>query len=66
MNYNVFLVNMKGEYSGHSCSSCDIWIQDTGDWYCEDCGEPTCERCGYVDHVEDVFLCPECFLKEGK
>ena len=50
---------------GTDCSSCGIWIADTGDWFCEECGEPTCERCGRFDHVEEVFLCPECFSKEG-
>lgn len=51
--------------AGTDCFSCGIWIADTGDWFCEECGEPTCERCGRFDHVEEVFLCPECFAKEG-
>jgi predicted RNA-binding Zn-ribbon protein involved in translation (DUF1610 family) len=50
---------------GEHCFSCDFWISATGDWYCEECGEPTCERCGKLDHVEGLFLCPECFVKEG-
>lgn len=52
---------------GDYCSSCGIWIQDTGNsWFCEECGEPTCQSCGKFDHVEKVFLCPECFKKPGE
>ena len=54
------------EAAGNSCAACGFWIQATGDWFCEECGQPTCERCGRVDCVEEVFLCPECFTKEGK
>jgi predicted RNA-binding Zn-ribbon protein involved in translation (DUF1610 family) len=51
---------------GDECSSCGNWIPDTGSaWVCDECHEPTCERCGRFDHVEEVFLCPECFKKES-
>lgn len=53
------------EAAGDSCTSCTFWIQATGDWFCEECDQPTCERCGVVEDEEDVFLCPECFSKEG-
>lgn len=53
------------EADGSSCSFCTLWIQATGDWFCEECGQATCERCGKLDCVEEVFLCPECFVKEG-
>ena len=56
---------MVNEGSGYECDFCFVWIQDTGDWFCEECGKPTCERCGKFDHVEEVFLCPDCFSKES-
>jgi hypothetical protein len=56
---------MTDPISGTDCEFCGIWIQDTGDWFCEECGQHTCERCGRFDYVEEVFLCPECFAKEG-
>lgn len=56
---------MFDEGAGDPCDSCGLWIQATGDWFCEECDLPTCERCGKLDHVEEVFLCPECFIKEG-
>lgn len=56
------------EDDGYDCGTCDRWIQDTGNWFCEECGIPTCERCGKLDHEEEVFLCPGCFSipKEDK
>lgn len=56
---------MSNEAAGDTCTTCGFWIQATGDWFCEECGQPTCERCGRLDHEEEVFLCPECFAKEG-
>jgi len=54
---------MRCEADGESCTACGFWIQATGDWFCEECGYSTCERCGR--DCEDLFLCPDCFLKEG-
>lgn len=53
------------EDEGYNCSECNRWIQETGDWFCEECKLPTCDRCGRFDHVEDVFLCPDC-VTNGK
>jgi hypothetical protein len=53
------------EGDGYSCSHCTMWIQDTGNWFCEECNCPTCSRCGVLDHV-DGFLCPDCFSKPPK
>ncbi len=57
---------MNDEDDGYDCKHCTRWIQDTGSWFCEECDVPTCERCGKFDHVEKVFLCPDCFCKEKK
>jgi len=48
------------------CSYCGFWVSDTGDWFCEECHEPTCERCGKYEDEEEVYLCLDCFLKDGK
>jgi len=56
---------MDHEAAGYSCAACDFWIQATGDWFCEECGLPTCDRCGRFDERDSLFLCPDCFLKEG-
>jgi len=53
------------EAAGNSFNFCCVWIQDTGDWFCEECAQAACERCGKFDCEEEVFLCPECFNKEG-
>ena len=47
----------------YPCSFCGIWIQNTGNWFCEECNQAVCNGCGTVDH-EDGLLCPECFAKE--
>ncbi len=55
---------MNSEDEGYECNHCTRWIPDTGNWFCEECDTATCERCGKFDHVEKVFLCPDCFSKE--
>jgi predicted RNA-binding Zn-ribbon protein involved in translation (DUF1610 family) len=55
----------KSDY-GNECSSCGIWVQNTGDWVCEDCGEPTCEKCGIVEDDNNEFICLYCFSTERK